>query len=440
MSEDVLTSLSTRLRARAERVTPREVRGRILRIEGTMIRATLENARIGEECLLEDPETGQRLTAEVVGFDDGAVVLAPGGSTRGLSNQAAVIATGVLPKAPAGSDMLGRVIDAYGQPLDKGGAIPTRAPLHRDPPDPLSRPIVSETFATGVRAIDGMLTMGAGQRMGIFGAAGVGKSTLLSQIIRNSDADAVVLGLIGERGREVREFLDNDLGEEGLKKAAVVVATSDRPATERLRAAYAAIAAAEAFRDEGKSVLLLIDSVTRVARAIREIGLAAGEPPVRRGFPPSTFAILPQLVERAGRDPNGSITAFYTVLVEGDDDNADPVADEVRSLLDGHIILSRKLAGAGHFPAIDVLTSKSRIMDAVVSEVHTKAARDVVAMLSKLEEVEFLVQVGEYKEGSDPAADRALAKRDAINEILRQGTDEPADFAETLSRLEEVVS
>jgi len=186
--------------------------------------------------------------------------------------------------------------------------------------------------------------------------------------------------------------------------------------------------------------LLLIDSVTRVARAIREIGLAAGEPPVRRGFPPSTFAILPQLVERAGRDPNGSITAFYTVLVEGDDDNADPVADEVRSLLDGHIILSRKLAGAGHFPAIDVLTSKSRIMDAVVSEVHTKAARDVVAMLSKLEEVEFLVQVGEYKEGSDPAADRALAKRDAINEILRQGTDEPADFAETLSRLEEVVS
>ena len=440
MNEEVLTSLSTRLRARAEKIAPRDIRGRILRIEGTMIRATLENARIGEECLLEDPETGRTLTAEVVGFDDGAVVLAPGGSTRGLSNQAAVVATGVLPKAPAGAMMLGRVIDAYGEPLDGGGAIARNAPLHRDPPAPLSRPIVSEVFSTGVRAIDGMLTMGAGQRMGIFGAAGVGKSTLLSQIIRNSEADAVVLGLIGERGREVREFLDRDLGEEGLKKAAVVVATSDRPATERLRAAYSAIAAAEAFRDEGKSVLLLLDSVTRVARAIREIGLAAGEPPVRRGFPPSTFAILPQLVERAGRDPNGSITAFYTVLVEGDDDNADPVADEVRSLLDGHIILSRKLAGAGHFPAIDVLTSKSRIMDAVVSEAHSQAARGVVAMLSKLEEVEFLVQVGEYKEGSDPEADRALSKRAAIHGILRQGTDEPADFAQTVAKLEEVVA
>jgi len=389
---------------------------------------------------LEDPETGNRLTAEVVGFDDGAVVLAPGGSTRGLSNQASVIATGVLPKAPAGSQMLGRVINAYGAPLDQGEPIQAAAPLHRDPPDPLSRPIVDQTFTTGVRSIDGMLTMGAGQRMGIFGAAGVGKSTLLSQIIRNADADAVVLGLIGERGREVREFLERDLGEEGLKKAAVVVATSDRPATERLRAAYAAIAAAEAFRDEGKSVLLLIDSVTRIARAIREIGLAAGEPPVRRGFPPSTFAMLPQLVERAGRDPNGSITAFYTVLVEGDDDNADPVADEIRSLLDGHIILSRKLAGAGHFPAIDVLSSKSRIMDAIVSEAHTQAARSVVAMLSKLEEVEFLVQVGEYQAGSDPEADRALEKRDAINAILRQGTHEASDYAQTLASLEEVVA
>ncbi len=440
MSEEILTSLSTRLRARAEKIAPQHIRGRILRIEGTMIRATLDNARIGEECLLEDPETGRTLTAEVVGFDDGAVILAPGGSTRGLSNQAAVLATGILPKAPAGADMLGRVIDAYGEPLDEGGPIARNAPLHRDPPAPLTRPIVSDVFSTGVRAIDGMLTMGAGQRMGIFGAAGVGKSTLLSQIIRNSKADAVVLGLIGERGREVREFLDRDLGEEGLKKAAVVVATSDRPATERLRAAYSAIAAAEAFRDEGKSVLLLLDSVTRVARAIREIGLAAGEPPVRRGFPPSTFAILPQLVERAGRDPKGAITAFYTVLVEGDDDNADPVADEVRSLLDGHIILSRKLAGAGHFPAIDVLTSKSRIMDGIVSGAHSKAARDVVAMLSKLEDVEFLVQVGEYKEGSDPAADRALSKRDAIHDILRQGTDEPADFESTIAKLQEVIT
>ena len=438
MTEDLLTNLSTRLRARAERIAPVEVRGRILRIEGTMIRATLENARIGEECLLEDPVTGTQLTAEVVGFDDGAVVLAPGGSTRGLSNQAAVIATGVLPKAPAGPDMLGRVINAFGQPLDGGGAIPLRAPLHRDPPDPLSRPIVSDSFSTGVRAIDGMLTMGVGQRMGIFGAAGVGKSTLLSQIIRNSQADAVVLGLIGERGREVREFLERDLGEAGLQQAAVIVATSDRPATERLRAAYAAIAAAEAFRDEGKSVLLLIDSVTRVARAIREIGLAAGEPPVRRGFPPSTFAMLPQIVERAGTNESGAITALYTVLVEGDDDNADPVADEVRSLIDGHIILSRKLAGAGHFPAIDVLRSKSRVMDAVTSDAHTEAARGIVAMLSKLEEVEFLVQVGEYKEGSDPAADRALAKRAAIDAVLRQGTHEPSDLAGTIARLTEV--
>ncbi len=438
MSQPAISPISERLRARADRVKPIEVRGRILKIEGTLIRATLENARIGEECILEDPNSGQKMTAEVVGFEDGAVVLAPSGSTRGLSNQAAVIATGTLPKAPSGHDMLGRVVDAYGAPLDKGPAIEAQSPLHRAPPPPMSRPIVSKVFSTGVRAIDGLLTMGRGQRVGIFGAAGVGKSTLLSQIIRNAEADVVVLGLIGERGREVREFLDRDIGPDGLSKSAIVVATSDRPATERLRAAYAAIAAAEAFRDEGKSVLLLIDSITRVARAMREIGLAAGEPPVRRGFPPSTFAQLPQVVERAGCDANGAITAIYTVLVEGDDDDSDPVADEMRSLIDGHIILSRKLAGAGHFPAIDVLRSNSRVMGAVADDAHLAAARSVVGMASKLEEVEFLVQVGEYKEGSDAKADVALAKREAMDGFLQQGADEPAAFEDTRDRLLEI--
>lgn len=344
-TDDLLTE---QLRARARRVEAVELRGRITRISGCVLHARLADGRVGEECILRDPVSRIELSAEIIGFDGEEAILAPAGDVRGLSSRTEVLPTGAEPLGPAGSEMLGRVVDAFGRPLDGGPEILGRVPLNCDPPMPLDRPVIDTPFVTGLRVIDGMLTMGEGQRMGIFGAAGVGKSTLLSQIIRGADADAIVLGLIGERGREVAEFLERDLGEEGRKRAAVIVSTSDRPATERLRAALTATAAAEEFRRQGKRVLLLIDSATRVARALREIGLSAGEPPVRRGFPPSVFAALPRLVERPGRTREGVITAIYTILVEGDDDAADPVADEMRSLLDGHIILSRDLAARGH--------------------------------------------------------------------------------------------
>ncbi len=439
MTQDApVSDLAERLKRRAHQARPVQVHGRITRLQGPLLRATLEDVRIGEECLLRRPDGEVALTAEVVGFEGGEVVLAPGGDAMGISTRTEVVPTGRLPRAPVGEALRGRVIDAFGRPLDEGAAIAATGELHRDAPHPMRRPPIDRPIGTGVRAIDGLLTLGEGQRVGLFGAAGVGKSRLLAQIIRNATADRIVLGLIGERGREVAEFLNRDLGPEGRARAAVIVATSDRPASERLRAAYTATAAAEAFRDAGHSTLLLIDSATRVARALREIGLAAGEPPVRRGFPPSTFAALPRLVERAGRTEKGSITALYTILVEGDDDDADPVADELRSLLDGHIILSRALAGRGHFPAIDVLKSASRLADAVSSETHLAAARSLRGHLAKLDEIELLVQIGEYAEGSDAAADAALAAKPAIEKFLRQKGEDPTGFDDCVTALSEL--
>lgn len=428
-------ALAEALRARASRVAPVELRGRITRISGCVIHARLADGRIGEECILRDPVSRVEMTAEIIGFDGEQAILAPAGDTRGLSGRTEVIPTGREPMGPAGPDLLGRVIDAFGRPLDGGAAIAATAPLNADPPAPLDRPVIDAPFVTGLRAIDGMLTMGEGQRIGIFGAAGIGKSSLLAQIIRGAEADAIVLGLIGERGREVAEFLERDLGAQGRQRAAVVVATSDRPATERLRAALTATAAAEALRAQGMRVLLLIDSATRVARALREIGLAAGEPPVRRGFPPSTFAQLPRLVERPGRTAEGSITAIYTILVEGDDDAADPVADELRSLLDGHIILSRELAARGHYPAIDILRSKSRVMGAVADAAQIAASQRIAARLAKLDEIEILVQVGEYREGSDPLADEALALRERTDAFLRQSQGDRSPLTQTLDAI-----
>lgn len=437
---DLAGDVAARLTALAAGAATLRVSGRVTAILGTVLHAVLRDGRVGEEVILRDPITRDEMRAEIIGFSGEHAVLAPGGSLTGLSNRTEVLVTGRRPRAPTGPAMLGRVVDAFGAPMDGGAAIPANWPLDTDPPPAMSRPPIDAPFVTGLRALDGMLTMGEGQRLGIFGAAGVGKSTLLGQIIRGAKADAVVLGLIGERGREVAEFLHRDLGAEGRAKAAVIVATSDRPATERLRAAYAATAAAEAFRAEGKSVLLLIDSATRVARAIREIGLAAGEPPVRRGFPPSTFALLPRLVERAGRDARGAITAIYTILVEGDDDDADPVADEMRSLLDGHVILSRALAQKGHFPAIDVRRSRSRVMDAVTTPGHRRAARQVMEWLSKLSDIELLVQVGEYKPGGDPVADAALAARGAMDAFLRQETTDLAAFDASRTGLERLAT
>lgn len=419
---------------------PMQVKGRVIQVVGTIIKAVVPGAKIGELCSLRSPFDEGELLAEVVGFSSQAALLTPLGNITGISSATEVIPLGRRHAVSVGPDMLGRVLDGIGEPIDGKGPIKVEKqyPLSAAPPPPMSRKMVSKPMSLGLRAMDGMLTCGEGQRMGIFAAAGVGKSTLLSCLVRFCEADVTVLALIGERGREVREFIEHDLGPEGLKKSVVVVSTSDRPAMERIKAAYVATAVAEFFRDKGRRVLLLMDSVTRFARALREIGLAAGEPPTRRGFPPSTFATLPQLMERAGQSDKGSITAMYTVLVEGDD-MTEPVADETRSILDGHIILSRKLASANHYPAIDVLASVSRVMDAVVSPEHRQAAARLRELMAKYQEVELLLKLGEYKPGGDPVTDEAVQKIDRINAFLQQGVHEGTPFDETLNKLKELV-
>jgi FliI/YscN family ATPase len=307
------------------------------------------------------------------------------------------------------------------------------------PPDPMKRQRVTKRFVTGVRAIDATLTVGEGQRVGIFAAAGVGKSTLLGMLARNTEAEVNVIALIGERGREVRDFLEHDLGPEGLKRSVIVVATSNEPSLVRLKAAHVATAIAEYFRDQGKKVLLMMDSVTRFARALREVGLATGEPPARAGFPPSVFSELPKLLERTGNSHRGSITAFYTVLVEGDD-MTEPIADETRSILDGHIILSRALAAAGHYPAIDVRHSVSRVMTAVADKEHIAKAMKLRDILDAYESQKDLILIGAYKSGKDKRTDYAISKIDAVNQFLRQSTSEKADFQDTLNRLTKLVS
>jgi type III secretion protein N (ATPase) len=315
----------------------------------------------------------------------------------------------------------------------------SRYPVYAEPPDPLQRRMIKDPLPLGVRALDATLTCGDGQRMGIFAAAGGGKSTLLAMLVKGAAVDVTIIALIGERGREVREFIERDLGPEGMARSVIVVATSDKSSMERAKAAYVATAIAEYFRDQGKRVLLLMDSVTRFGRAQREIGLAAGEPPTRRGFPPSVFAMLPKLMERTGMSDKGSVTALYTVLVEGDD-MTEPIADETRSILDGHIILSRKLAQANRYPAIDVLASASRTMNMVTTPEHQAAARRLRELLAKYEEVELLVRIGEYKKGSDKVADEALEKYDALIGFLKQPTSERSDYAKTIEQLQKLVS
>jgi type III secretion protein N (ATPase) len=331
-----------------------------------------------------------------------------------------------------GDGLLGRVLDGLGRPLDADTAGPLQAdrfyPVFADAPDPMRRRIIKDPMPLGVRAIDGLLTCGEGQRMGIFAAAGGGKSTLLGMLVKGAAADVIVIALIGERGREVREFIENELGEEGCRRSVIVCATSDKSSMERAKAAYVATAIAEYFRDQGRKVLFLMDSVTRFARAQREIGLAAGEPPTRRGFPPSVFATLPKLMERVGMNDRGSITALYTVLVEGDD-MTEPIADETRSILDGHIILSRNLAAANHYPAIDILASTSRVQNAVVSREHRAAAGRLRELMAKYAEVELLVKIGEYKRGGDATTDEAIDKIEVIREFLKQRTEDRSPFA-----------
>jgi ATP synthase in type III secretion protein N len=419
-----------------------EVRGRVTQITGTIIKAMVPGARIGELCHLRNPGEAFELVAEVVGFAGKEALLTPMGEIYGVSSNTEVIPTGRMQMVPVGPGLLGRVLDGLGRPLDQDTRgsleVETYYPVYQDAPDPLKRRIIDKPLALGLRVLDGLLTCGEGQRLGIFAAAGGGKSTLLSMLVRGADVDVTVLALIGERGREVREFIEHDLGPEGAAKSVIVVATSDRPSMERAKAAYVATAIAEYFRDQGRRVLLLMDSVTRFARAQREIGLAAGEPPTRRGFPPSVFATLPRLMERVGQSDKGFITALYTVLVEGDD-MTEPVADETRSILDGHIILSRKLASANHYPAIDVLASVSRVMGAIVAPEHRAAASRVRELMAKYEEVELLVKIGEYKKGSDPLADEALSRIDAIRAFLRQRGEERPSFDATVETLRRLV-
>lgn len=416
--------------------------GRVVAVAGHSIEAIGPSATIGEICELGQGSGQDRLLAEVVGLKPGRVILMPYGEPRGIGAGDAVLATGKVASIAVGQAMLGRTIDAFGMPLDGGPAPLTSAvrPLHAVPFNPLTRPRIDTLIETGIRAIDTLLPLGRGQRMGIFAGSGVGKSTLLGMLARDVKADVNVIALIGERGREVREFIEKHLGPEGIKRSVVVVATSDQPALVRTRAAYAATTLAEYFRDQGQQVLLMMDSVTRFAMARREIGLAAGEPPTARGYTPSVFSDIPALCERCGTSASGgSISALYTVLVEGDDFN-EPVSDILRATLDGHIMLSRELAHEGHFPAIDVLQSISRLAGDLVSREEQQLMSGAVELLAVYERNRQMVEMGAYRGGSNPALDRALTLFPALRTLLRQSVHESTSRREAMLQLRAVLA
>ncbi|MBB65815.1 MAG: EscN/YscN/HrcN family type III secretion system ATPase [Waddliaceae bacterium] len=412
------------------------VNGRITEIVGMLIRAVVPNVKVGDICLVQ--REGDPLRAQVVGFTKDEVFLSPLGEMTGIGPSSEVIATGQPLSIKVGPELLGRVLDGLGRPIDADKKGPLTAsidwPVMQSPPHPLERTPINTHISVGIRVFDSMLTIGEGQRMGIFAAAGGGKSTLLGMIANNSEADINVISLIGERGREVRDFIEKELGEEGMARSVVIVSTSDQPSQLRINAAYVGTAIAEYFRDQGKRVILMMDSVTRFARAIREVGLAAGEPPARAGYTPSVFSTLPKLLERAGRSAKGSITAFYTVLVAGDDMN-EPVADETRSILDGHCILSAELARRYHYPAVDVLSSASRVQPAIVDDAQKELIGRTREVLSDYRKNELLIKIGEYKRGSDKSADYAIDHIDAVNAFLKQGMHEKATWKETWQQM-----
>ncbi len=416
--------------------------GRLHRAQDALIEAQLSRAVIGELCDIHDPVSGRRMQADVIGFRNGSALLAPSDGLDGLSPLTEVRPTGRPRTIPVGPGLLGRIVDPTGAPIDGRGRIAgdvEHRALSAAPPPAMRRAPISAPFPVGLRAIDGVLTCGKGQRIGIFGEPGGGKSTLLAALVRGAAAGVCVIALVGERGREVREFVEDTLGADGLVRSVVVVATSDRPAIERASAALAATAIAESFRDRGEDVLLVVDSITRFARACRDLALAAGALPARRGYPPSALAGLPCLLERAGCADTGSITAFYTVLVEGDG-TGDPVAEDVRGILDGHVVLSADLAARSHYPAIDITRSRSRVMTRVADPDHRAQAARLVELTAKLAEIELLVQIGEYKSGSDPLADAALAAADRIRSFLRQDMDDVTSFDAMRAQLAEAVS
>jgi flagellum-specific ATP synthase len=414
--------------------------GRVSQIVGLTVEGEGPAADLGEHCLITVKGSKEPLSAEVVGFKSGRVLLMPLGEISGISPGSEIIATGQKLQVEVGQALLGRVLNGLGQPMDGKGPLLTGDyyQLNAAPPNPLTRKRITIPLAMGIRAIDGLLTCGRGQRVGIFAGSGVGKSTLLGMIARNTEADINVIGLIGERGREVRDFLERDLGEEGLARSVVIVATSDQPALVRIKGAMVATAVAEYFRDQGNDVMFMMDSVTRFAIAQREVGLAVGEPPTTRGFTPSVFALLPKLLERSGTAEKGSITGLYTVLVEGDDMN-EPIADAVRGILDGHIVLSRDLAHLNHYPAIDILASVSRLMTELVSEEHRDAAGKLRSLLATYRNNEDLINIGAYASGSNSQIDAAIKMIQPINELLCQKVYDKAPYPETIARLEEMI-
>lgn len=414
-------------------------KGKISKIVGLTIESEGPPAEMGEICIIKSPNNPKTLLAEVVGFRDETVILMPLGDMEDLGPGWEVEATGKKMMVSVGTELLGRVLDGLGNPIDGKGPLKTKMsyPVLNEPPNPIERSMIKQPMPLGIRAIDAFLTCGVGQRLGIFAGSGVGKSTLLGMIARNTKADINVIGLVGERGRELNSFIKKDLGEEGLKRSVIVVATSDKPPLVRTRAAFTATAIAEYFRDQGKDVLLMMDSVTRFAMAQREVGLAAGEPPVTRGYTPSVFATLPKLLERAGTSSKGSITGIYTVLVDGDDLN-EPISDAVRGILDGHIVLSRDLANRNHYPAIDILSSVSRLMNDVVTPDHRQLAGKVKNILSVYKEAEDLINIGAYAKGNNPKIDEALKYIDEIEKFLKQSIEEKMDFDKTIAALERI--
>lgn len=419
-----------------EEVKLSPIHGRITEVVGMLIKAVVPGVKIGEVCMVK--REGEPLRTEVVGFTQHEVFLSPLGEMTGIGPSSEVIPTHLPLHIKVGPQLLGRILNGLGEPLDEDTKGPLNLtdtyPVVQTPPDPLKRKLINKPISVGVRAIDGVLTCGEGQRVGIFAAAGGGKSTLLGMIARNAVADVNVISLIGERGRELREFIEHDLGEEGMKRSVVIVSTSDQASQLRLNAAYVGTAIAEYFRDQGKSVILMMDSVTRFARALREVGLAAGEPPARAGYTPSVFATLPRLLERSGNSDKGSITGFYTILVAGDDLN-EPVADETKSILDGHIILSSALAQAYHYPAIDVLSSASRLLTSLADKEHLQLIGKLREVLANYKKNELLIRIGEYKKGTDRAADFAIDHIDKVNRFLRQGIDDKSNLKETIQQL-----
>jgi flagellum-specific ATP synthase len=427
---------------RIERTPLVRVYGRVSQVVGLVVESDGPHARIGDLCVIEGLD-GEKVEAEVVGFRGTRLLLMPLAELAGIRAGCLVRSTGHCLRVEVGEHLLGRVLDGMGRPMAGHDASPPSIqkrhyPIYASPPDVLSRKLIETPLITGVRAIDGLLTLSEGQRMGVFAGSGVGKSTLLGMVARTSSADVNVIALVGERGREVREFIEHDLGPEGLAKSVIVCATSDQPALVRIKAALVATAIAEFFRDQGKRVLLMMDSVTRFCTAQREVGLAIGEPPSTKGFTPSVFAMLPKLMERAGTSDKGSITGLYSVLVEGDD-NSEPVADACRSILDGHIVLSRSLANKGHYPAIDVLQSLSRTMPLVTSEEQRRGATRLRELMAAYSDAEDLISIGAYKEGSRPTVDQAIARIDPIHRFLKQAVGVSSSFDETLTGLIEVL-